>query len=137
MPRFVEELNKRNVLRLGAVYIVGGWLGIQAAQLVAPPWAVKVLIVLLIVGFPVALLLAWFFELTPKGVRLHMSVLPEESIAPQVGRVLNKLVIGLAALAVLHFLWLVKADLREPLVYAAIVAGLLVARLALRARRTP
>jgi TolB-like protein len=71
---FLGELKSRKVFRVGGAYIVAAWALIQVAatifpQLQLPDWAPTLVTVLLIVGFPVALLLAWFYEITPEGVR--------------------------------------------------------------------
>jgi TolB-like protein len=71
---FVGELKDRKVFRVGGAYIVASWVLIQVAdtifpQLNLPEWAPTLVTVLLFIGFPVALLLAWFFEITPEGIR--------------------------------------------------------------------
>jgi TolB-like protein len=75
---FFREMRRRNVYRVGAAYVIVGWLIIQIAvnifpNLQLPPWTVTLVTVLVTLGFPVALLLAWAFELTPDGVRLSRS----------------------------------------------------------------
>jgi TolB-like protein/Tfp pilus assembly protein PilF len=72
---FFEELRRRSVFRVGAAYAIVAWLLIQVAgatfpQLQLPEWAPRLVTVLLLVGFPVALVLAWAFELTPEGIKL-------------------------------------------------------------------
>ena len=71
---FWEELKRRNVVRVGIAYLAVVWLFIQVADTVLPnfdfpSWVIQVLIIASTVGFPVALLLAWFYDLTPEGVR--------------------------------------------------------------------
>lgn len=71
---FIQELKRRNVFRIGIAYAVVAWLLIQVVSEVAgplhlPEWTESLVIVLLGVGFPVALILAWAFELTPDGVK--------------------------------------------------------------------
>ena len=71
---FLRELKRRKVFRVAAVYAIAGWLIIQIAQTVfpalhLPAWTVTFIVVLLIIGFPIALILAWAFELTPEGVK--------------------------------------------------------------------
>lgn len=72
---FWGELKRRNVFKVAVAYVVVAWLVIQVADIVlptfeAPPWIMQVLIFLLVLGLPVAVVLAWAFELTPEGVRL-------------------------------------------------------------------
>lgn len=69
----VEELKRRKVFKVGAAYLVVAWLAVQAASIAfpafeAPPWALRVFILVALLGFPVALVMAWVFEVTPEGV---------------------------------------------------------------------
>jgi TolB-like protein len=76
MPRldFFAELKRRNVYKVAVAYTVVAWLLIQVATatfpvLEIPNWATKLVIVLTVLGFPIALVLAWAFELTPEGIQ--------------------------------------------------------------------
>jgi TolB-like protein/Tfp pilus assembly protein PilF len=69
-----EELKRRKVFRVGAAYLVVGWIALQVVGEVADPlklpdWTVPLVVVLLGIGFPVAIVLAWAFEVTPEGVK--------------------------------------------------------------------
>jgi len=71
---FFSELKRRNVYKVAVAYIVGGWALSQGLAQVLPVfdvsnWAIRLMVLLIIVGFPVALLLSWFFELTPEGIK--------------------------------------------------------------------
>ena len=71
---FVEELKQRKVVRVGLAYLVAAWLGVQVASIAlpafdAPGWVLRVLILVLALGFPLALVLAWAVDLTPEGPR--------------------------------------------------------------------
>ncbi len=71
--RFLAELRRRRVLNVAVVYIVIAWIVIQVVTAVFPPlhipdWAQTFVVVLLIIGFPVALILGWAFDITPKGL---------------------------------------------------------------------
>lgn len=71
---FLAELRRRNVFRVAAAYAIVGWLLVQAADILlgnfgAPIWVFQSFVTLLVLGFPVALFLAWAYELTPEGVR--------------------------------------------------------------------
>jgi DNA-binding winged helix-turn-helix (wHTH) protein len=71
---FFAELQRRNVFRVGIVYVIVAWLLLQIGEIVfgflqVPAWAGKLLIVFLALGLPIALILAWAFELTPQGVK--------------------------------------------------------------------
>jgi len=79
---FIEELRYRNVFRVAIAYIVASWLIAQATDLAAdafdaPDWVMKMLIIVLLIGLPVALFLAWAYELTPEGVKRAID-LPED-----------------------------------------------------------
>jgi len=72
--QFLAELRRRRVYRVAAVYLVVGWVILQLGNIVVEPlglpdWTMAFLIVLVVVGFPLALLLTWAFEITPQGVR--------------------------------------------------------------------
>ncbi len=83
---FFAELKRRNVYKVAAAYAVVAWLLIQiATQLFPffeiPNWAVRLVVLLLILGFPVALTLSWIFEITPEGIKRESDVEPGKSVA--------------------------------------------------------
>ena len=105
---FFAELRRRNVVRVGIAYIVIGWLLAQVAEFAfenfgAPEWVLKTFVVLLLLGMPLVLLFAWAFELTPEGVKREKDVDRSQSITPQTGQKLNKLIIVVMALAIGYF----------------------------------
>jgi hypothetical protein len=68
------ELKRRNVYKVAVAYGVVAWLLLQAASILfptfeAPPWTMKVFVGLTVLGFPIALIIAWAFELTPEGLK--------------------------------------------------------------------
>src|SRR5438477_4217135 len=68
------ELKRRNVYKVAVAYAVVGWLVVQISSTVlptfhAPEWVVQTLVVLVALGFPIALVIAWAFELTPEGLK--------------------------------------------------------------------
>jgi adenylate cyclase len=74
LPNFFTELKRRNVYKVAIAYAVVAWLLMQVASQIfpffeIPNWAVRLVVLLLIIGFPVALILAWAFELTPEGLK--------------------------------------------------------------------
>lgn len=107
MGGFLAELRRRNVFRVAGLYAVVGWLLIQVGVAVlptfeAPDWVLKVFIALILLGFPVAVILAWAFEMTPEGIKPTSAVNEEESVTSQTGRKLDLVIIaGLALVAVL------------------------------------
>ena len=83
MRQFLSELRQRNVFKVGGVYLVAGWLIMQVVDVMFPalglqPWALTLVAALLLIGFPVALVLAWALELTPEGIRRA-----EQAAAPE------------------------------------------------------
>ena len=76
---FFAELRRRNVVRVGIAYVVVAWLLLQVGEIVldfleVPVWAGKLLLVFLVLGLPIALILAWAFELTPEGLQREKNV---------------------------------------------------------------
>lgn len=76
---FVSELKRRRVFKVGAAYVVVAWLAIQAVSIGfpafdAPPWALRIFILVSLLGFPLAVVMAWVFDLTPQGVKLDPDV---------------------------------------------------------------
>src|SRR2546421_11852757 len=74
LRNFFAELKRRNVYKVAVAYAVVGWLLIQVATQVfpffdIPNWAVRLIVLVIVIGFPIALILAWAFELTPQGIR--------------------------------------------------------------------
>ena len=85
--RLLNELKRRNVIRMAGLYLVGAWLLVQVAGTVlpmfgAPEWLPRSIVILLAIGFLPALVFSWVFELTPQGLKRDEDVRPEESIAP-------------------------------------------------------
>jgi len=109
MPSFFNELRRRNVVRVGIAYVVVGWLLMQAASalepaLLLPDWVDRVVAVFLLIGFPIVLIFAWAFEITPEGIKLTSLVDRDESITPVTGKKLEHSIIVLLGLAVVFFL---------------------------------
>ena len=104
----LAELKRRNVIRMGGLYLVGAWLIVQVASTVfpafgLPDWALRGVILLLAIGFPAALVFSWVFELTPGGVKRDSEVASAESIAPQTARRMDRMIIVVLALALGYF----------------------------------
>ena len=105
---FLTELKRRKVYRVAVAYAIVAWLLIQAASILfptfeAPPWVMKVFVTAVILGFPVALILAWAFELTPEGIRRAEEVAPRESKTPRAGRKWTAIIVIAAVLAAALF----------------------------------
>lgn len=103
MKNFFGELKRRNVYKVAVAYAVVAWLTIQAASIFlpafnAPPWVMQIVILILVVGFPIALAFSWAFEITPEGIVRESEVQTDKSITHHTGR---KLVAITAVLAVI------------------------------------
>jgi TolB-like protein/cytochrome c-type biogenesis protein CcmH/NrfG len=113
-PGFFEELKRRHVYRVAIAYAVAGWLLVQIATQVfpffrIPDWSVRLIVLLVAIGFPIAVILAWVFEMTPEGIRRtepadSMEARPV-SATHQIGRKLNILIIIVLVLAVAVLAW--------------------------------
>jgi TolB-like protein len=93
------ELKRRNVYKVAVAYAVVAWLLIQIATQVfpffeIPNWAVRLVVLVLIIGFPVALVLAWAFEITPEGIKRTEDVNHSQPTTHRTGRTLDFLIIA-------------------------------------------
>ena len=105
-----EELKRRNVVRVGVVYLIAAWLLAQVADLLlesfqAPEWVIQAILIVLLVGFPVALIFAWAFELTPEGIKKEKDVDRSQSITHQTAGKLNRSTIAILIIALGYFVW--------------------------------
>ena len=104
MSSFFAELRRRNVIRVAIAYVIVTWLLLQVVDVIVPilgleDWVGKLVLLLLLIGFPVALVLAWAFELTPEGLKREKEVDRSDSITRQTGRKLDFVIIGVLVLA--------------------------------------
>ncbi len=107
---FFAELKRRNVVRMAGLYLVGAWLLTQVASTVlpmfgAPDWLPRSIVILLAIGFIPALIFSWVFEVTPEGLKRDADVAPEQSIAPQTARRMDRMIIAVLALALGYFVF--------------------------------
>jgi TolB-like protein len=108
MTSFWGELKRRNVVRVAIAYAIVSWLLLQMADVVldnieAPTWVFQAILLLLVIGFPVAIIFAWAFELTPEGIKKEKDVDRSESITHITGRKLDFAIIGVLAITVVYF----------------------------------
>ena len=101
----VGELRRRNIFKVSLAYMIVSWITVQVADVIlptfqAPDWVMQVLVLFLILAFPVAVLLAWAFELTPQGLKPTSDVDQTQSITVETGQKLNHVVIALLGIAV-------------------------------------
>ena len=109
MSNLFTELKRRNVFRVGFAYVIMAWLLAQITDLVvdnvgAPEWVMKIILLVLAIGFPIALFFAWAFEMTADGFKREHEVNRSQSITPQTGRKLDRMIGGAIAIAVLFLL---------------------------------
>ena len=102
---FFQELKRRNVFRVAVAYIIVSWLLLQVGDtlgpaLYLPEWFQSGVAYVLILGFPVAIIFAWAFELTPEGVKRERDVDRTQSITGRTGQKLNVTIIALLVVAV-------------------------------------
>jgi TolB-like protein/tetratricopeptide (TPR) repeat protein len=110
MMRLVSELRRRNVFRMAALYAVASWLIMQVAEVVIalanlPNWIGPATLALLAIGFPIALVVSWFYELTPEGLALERDVDPGKSMSHIASRRIDFVVIAMLAAGLLLFAW--------------------------------
>src|SRR6266404_2316760 len=101
---FFAELKRRNVYKVAVAYAVVGWVIAQIATqifpfLEIPNWVVRLVIVLIAIGFPIALVIAWAFEMTPEGMKRTENVSPDEVIPQWSKKKFAALIIGVAVIA--------------------------------------
>ena len=109
-PSFFSELKRRNVYKVAVAYAVVSWLLIQAASILfptfeAPPWAMKVFVAVIALGFPVALVFSWAFEITPEGLKRESEIEAGKSITHHTGRKLVGITIFIAVIATALFVF--------------------------------
>jgi TolB-like protein/Flp pilus assembly protein TadD len=123
MRRLLAELRRRNVFRVGAAYLVVAWLAAQVADLLtetydSPTWVMRLIVGALALGFPVAVALAWFYELTATGLQREGAAVAENPRRLPSGRRLDRAIIVLLTLALTYFaadrLWLSTREIPLP-----------------------
>lgn len=110
MSSFIAELKRRNVIRIAVFYGAGAWLILQVADVLlgiiaAPEGSLRLIAVVLVLGFPFALLLAWVFEITPEGIKRDSKVERSEATAGRSARKLDIATIAVLSVAILLLAW--------------------------------
>jgi len=103
-PNFFAELKRRNVYKVAIAYAVIAWLLIQAGSILfptfeAPGWVMKVFVTIIAAGFPIALVIAWAFEMTPEGMKRTENVSPNDVIPQWSKRKFGTLIVSVALIA--------------------------------------
>ena len=115
------ELQRRNVFRVAIAYLAVAWLALQVVDLIldavsAPGWVIQVFLVVIAIGFPVALTFAWVYESTPEGIKLDRGIDSSRSYAQQTGGRLNRVIVAVLIAAVAFLLvdkFLLRIDERD------------------------
>ncbi len=116
---FFEELKHRNVFRVAVAYAIGSWLIAQIADLVldstnAPDWIMQVFFLMLAIGFVVALIISWAYEITPEGIKRERDVIRDKSITHLTAKKLDYVTIAAALGVVVMFVWQVDDTKQRP-----------------------
>jgi adenylate cyclase len=103
-----NELKRRNVFRVAIAYVIMAWLVMQVADVIlnnieAPDWIFQVILLLLGIGFLIAMFFSWAFEMTPEGLKREHEVDRSQSITPNTGKKLNGLIFTVMGLALAYF----------------------------------
>jgi len=129
------ELKRRNVVRVAALYLVAAWLILQIGDVLfgiagVPDWSGRLLLILLALGYPVALIIAWVYELTPEGLKKQHEVNRQRSIVHETARKLDiaiGVLAGIAILAVMADRWIPRATspavTEQPIAAEPLAAG--------------
>ncbi|PHR52608.1 MAG: hypothetical protein COA47_17680 [Robiginitomaculum sp.] len=110
MNNLLSELRRRNIFRVAGVYAVVGWILMQASGVLEdalglPAWFDTMVVSLLLIGFPMAMLLAWAFEMTPEGVKRTEVVAGGDSVTAKTGRTLDYVIVGGLVLVAALMIW--------------------------------
>ena len=103
-----NELKRRNVLRVGAAYIVAAWLVIQVVETIFPAFgfsdaAIRTVVIVLAIAFIPSLILSWVFEITPEGMKREVDVVRDDSTTYITGKRLDRIIMVLLAMALGYF----------------------------------
>jgi len=106
LKKYIAELKKRHVFKAGLAYLIGAWVFSEVAALIldsfeAPPYIMKTILVVLIIGLPVWLVFSWVYDLTPEGIKKTSSVDPKDSKSPVINQRLNRAIILFMSIAII------------------------------------
>ena len=104
--KYIAELKKRHVFKAGLAYLIGAWVFTEVSALVldtfaVPPYVMKTILIVLVIGFPIWLIFSWVYDLTPEGIKKTSRVDPDTSKSPVINHRLNRTIIGLLSIAVI------------------------------------
>jgi adenylate cyclase len=109
LSQLFEELKRRNVFRVAIAYLAVAWAALQFADIIldniaAPEWLMQALMLFIVIGFPIAILFAWAFEITPEGVKKESEIDRSSSVTQKTGKKLDRVIIGVLGIAVVFLL---------------------------------
>jgi TolB-like protein len=109
ISNLISELKRRNVFKVAVAYGIAGWLIIQISDTVfprigLPDWTITFIIALVVIGLPIALIIAWAFELTPEGIQKSKDIVITDSVTNSTGKKLNGLIISVLSLLIVFLL---------------------------------
>jgi len=104
--QYFQELKRRNVIKSALAFIVASWLIIQVMSIIlptieAPPYIMKLILVVLVIAFPLWLIFSWVYEFTPDGIKKTVDIEPETSMMSKTGSRINKVIISALSLVVI------------------------------------
>ena len=106
--KLISELERRNVFRVAAAYIVVAWLVIQVVETIFPAFgfgdsAIRITTIVLAIGLVPVTVFSWAYEITPQGLRLEKDVDRSQSITPQTGKKLDRVIMVVLAVSLAYF----------------------------------
>lgn len=108
MGQLLQELKRRNVVRVALAYAVSAWLLIQIAETIFPLFGfddgpARIVVIVLAIGFPLALVFSWIYEITPDGLKLERDIDRSKSITRHTGQRLDRAIIAVLSIALVYF----------------------------------
>ncbi len=124
----LKELSRRNVFRVAVAYTIGAWFIAQIADVVlnnigAPDWVIQALFLLLVIGFVVALIISWAYEITPEGIKRERDVIREDSITHLTAKKLDYITLAAALGVAIMFAWQQNSDDQPAIEPVSVASG--------------
>ena len=103
--KYLAELKKRHVFKAGLAYLIGAWVFTEVSALVldtfaAPPYVMKTILIVLVIGFPIWLVFSWVYDLTPDGIKKTPKTSHADPKSPKINQRLNRAIIAFLTIAV-------------------------------------
>jgi TolB-like protein len=115
LRHYLRELKRRNIFKVAAVYVIAGWIIIQVATsvfpvLLLPEYLTRAVVIIVLIGFPLAMVFAWAFEVTPEGIQRTKEPSTDQTVSHQSSHLLNNtlLVILIIIVAILSYKLFIK-----------------------------